>query len=172
MANGSDVQGVIDPAMAVPRSFPYPVTKVSEIFNAGTPSSGQPFEALIVDPASLGRVLEAHWPRDVRSAVRKLASSRARLPAISVGAGSGRQTVTLGDSQTDVQVVARVRAFPGMQAAQRLLVIPARALSAPPAESLSYVWATGPPAQVEAALAASSLDPAYMTALAGVCSQP
>ena len=36
VANGSDVQGVIDPARAVPRSFPYPVTKVSEIFNAGT----------------------------------------------------------------------------------------------------------------------------------------
>jgi len=172
VANGSDVQGVIDPAIAVPRSFPFPVTKVSEIFSAGSLSSGQPFEALIVDPASLGRVLEAHWPSDVRSAVRKLASSRAPLPAISVGAGSGRQTVTLGGSQSEVQVVARVRAFPGMQAAQRLLVIPARALSAAPAESLSYVWATGPPAQVEAALAASSLDPAYMTALAGFSRSP
>jgi hypothetical protein len=172
VANGSDVQGVIDPALAVPRSFPYPVTKVSEIFNAGTLPGGQPFEALLVDPASLGRVLEAHWPPDVRSAVRKLASSHARLPAISVGAGSGRQTVTLGDSQTDVQVVARVRAFPGMQPTQRLLVIPARALSAPPAESLSYVWATGPPAHVEAALAASSLDPSYMTAVSEFAHSP
>ena len=172
VANGSDVQGVIDPALAVPRSFPYPVTKVSEIFNAGTLPGGQPFEALLVDPASLGRVLEAHWPADVRSAVRKLASSHARLPAISVGAGSGRQTVTLGDAQADVQVVARLRAFPGMQPTQRLLVIPAAALSAPPAESLTYVWATGPPAQVEAALAASSLDPSYMTAVAEFSHSP
>ena len=60
---------------SIPRSFPYPVTKVSEIFDAGTLPSGQSFEALIVDPASLGRVLAAHWPPDVRSAVRKLASS-------------------------------------------------------------------------------------------------
>ena len=166
VANGSDVQGVIDPARAIPRSFRYPVTKVSEIFDAGTLPSGQAFEALIVDPASLGRVLEAHWPPDVRSAVRKLERSNARLPAISVGVGTGRQTVTLGTSQTDVQVVARLRAFPGMQPTLPLLVIPARALAAPPAVSLTYVWATGPPAQVEAALAASSLDPSYMTAVA------
>jgi hypothetical protein len=172
VANGSDVQGVIDPTRSVPRSFRYPVTKVSEIFDAGTLPSGQPFEALIVDPASLGRVLEAHWPPDVRSAVRKLASAGARLPAISVGAGSGRQTVTLGGSLTDVHVVARLRAFPGMQPIQPLLVIPARALASPPAESLTYVWATGPPAQVQAALAASSLDPSYMTAVAGFSHSP
>ena len=172
VANGSDVQGVVDPARAVPRSFPYPATIVSEIFDAGTLASGQSFEALIADPASLGRVLDAHWPPDVRFAVRKLASSNARLPAVSVGVGTGRQTVTLGTSRADVQVVARLRAFPGMQPRQPLLVIPARALDAPPAESLTYVWATGPPAQVEAALAASSLDPSYMTAVAAFSHSP
>jgi len=63
-------------------------------------------------------------------------------------------------------VVARVRAFPGMQPSRPLLVIPVRALTAPPSESASYVWATGPPARVESALAASTLSPMYMTAVA------
>ena len=74
VANGSDVQGVIDPARVLPRSFRYPATKVSELFDAGSLPTGQPFEALIVDPASLGRVLEQHWPSGVRSAVRTLAT--------------------------------------------------------------------------------------------------
>ncbi len=166
VANGSDVQGVIDAGRALPRGFPYPVTKVSVVFAAGALASGAPLEVITVDPPSLARVLAAHWPSDVRSAVRSLATSRARLPAVAVGIGTGRQTVTLGDSQVDVQVVARVRAFPGMQPTGALLVIPARALTAPPAEPLTYVWATGPPARVESALAASTLSPMYLTAVA------
>ena len=149
----------------LPASFPYPVTKVAEVFDAGLLPSGRPFEAIVVDPRSLGRVLAPHWPRDVRSAVRSLETSQARLPAIAVGLGPGRQTVTIGTGQTDVDVVASVRAFPGMQPGQALLVFPERAVARPP-EALNYVWATGPPAQVAAALARSSLAPLYLTQVA------
>ena len=34
VANGSDVQGLIDPLQSVPKSFPYPITKVVEGFDA------------------------------------------------------------------------------------------------------------------------------------------
>ncbi len=166
VANGSDVQGVIDAGRSLPRRFPYPITKASVVFSAGALASGAPLEVITVDPPSLGRVLAAHWPSDVRSAVRALATSRVRLPAVAVGMGTGRQTVTLGDSQVDVQVIARLRAFPGMQPSRPLLVIPMRALGVSPSDSLNYVWATGPPARVEPALAASTLEPMYMTTAA------
>ncbi len=165
VSNGSDVQGLVDPAQALPSPFPYPVTKVAEVFDAGLLPSGRPFEAIVVDPRSLGRVLAPHWSRDVRSAVHSLETSHARLPAIAVGLAPGRQTVTIGTGQADVDVVASVRAFPGMQPGQALLVFPERAV-ARPAEALNYVWATGPPARVAAALARSSLAPMYLTQVA------
>ncbi|HEX7627096.1 MAG TPA: hypothetical protein VF379_08550 [Gaiellaceae bacterium] len=172
VSNGSDVQGVIDPARDVPRSFPYPATKVAEAFSAGRLASGQPFEVIVVDPSSLARVLAGRWPRDVRSAVQALATSRARLPAVAVGIRRGSQALTIGASQVTVDVVARVRAFPGMQPSQPLLVIPFGALGSWPMQALTYVWATGPPRQVAAALARSSLSPSYVTFLADFSRNP
>jgi hypothetical protein len=171
VANGSDVQGLVDSTQVLPKSFPYPVTKIQEVFDAGTTDAGQPFEVIAVDPPSLARVLASHWSRGVRSAVQALANSDAPLPAIGVGIGTGPQNVTIGGTRTRVQVVARVRAFPGMQPSQALLVIPARAL-APPAGALTYVWATGPPPKVEAALSASSLSPSYLTAVSDFSRSP
>ena len=58
-----------------------------------------------------------------------------------------------------------------MQPSQPLLVFPGRALRSPP-EALNYVWATGPPRQVEAALAHSSLAPSYLTKVADFSRSP
>ncbi len=165
VANGSDVQGLIDAAQRLPKTFRYPITKVTEIFDAGTTDSGQSLELLAVDPPSLTRVVAPHSSAGVRAGLRALANSHARLPAISVGLGTGPQTVTIGGDRTRVQVVARVRAFPGMQPSQPLLVVPARALAVP-STALTYVWATGPSRQVKAALSGSSLSPSYVTELA------
>ena len=166
VANGSDVQGLIDPSSAVPKSFPYPLTKVAEVFAAGQLDSGQAFELIAVDPKTLGPVLAPHWPKSVRSAVEALATSDASLPAIAVGVDPGTHVVTIQGKRSPITVVARVRAFPGMQPGQALFVVPAQALAQPPAGAFNYVWATGPPAKVEAALAHSSLAPQYLTAVA------
>ena len=58
-----------------------------------------------------------------------------------------------------------------MQPGQALFVVPAQAL-APPAGAFTYVWATGPPAKVEAALARSSLAPQYLTGVAQFSRSP
>ena len=171
VANGSDVQGLIDPAQNLPGSFPYPITKVTEVFDAGTTDSGRSFELVAVDPPSLTRVLAAHWPSSLRAAIRTLANSHAPLPAVAVGLGTGRRTVTIGGNRTELQIVARVRAFPGMQPAQPLLVVPARAL-APSPTALTYVWATGPARQVESALSGSSLSPSYLTTVTDFSRNP
>ncbi len=163
VANGSDVQGIIDPTKSLPRHFPYPLTRVGELVAAGQLSSGQSVDVMTVDPASLGPVLAAHWPRNVRAAVAALGTAKDTLPAIAVGTGGGRQVVVLGGAPTTVHVVARLRAFPGMRPSQPLLVVPAKALRNGTSASFDYIWASGPPRRVEAALLRSGLSPQYLT---------
>ena len=172
VSNGSDVQGLIEPTRDIPSSFPYPASKVAQVFAAGQLDSGQTFDLMVVDPPSLARVLAPHWSKPVRSAVQALETSDASLPAIAVGIDPGEHFVTLAGQRDLVRVVARVRAFPGMQPTQPFLVVPSRALGRSPTGALNYVWATGPPAQVEAALAHSSLAPQYLTAVAQFSRNP
>ena len=92
-----------------------------------------------------------------------LAISDARLPAIAIGGTRGAQTVTIGNETRRVDVVATSRLFSGMVPGSAGLVVPARALGSSVGEGFSYVWATGPPAQVERALARSDLAPSYFS---------
>jgi hypothetical protein len=162
VANGSDVQGVVDAARPLPASFPYPLTKVGQAFDAGVLPSGRPFELLLVDPHSLARVLAPHWPSDVGRAVAALAASHAAVPAIAVGARSGTQTVSIGGRAVRVDVIATLHAFPGMLGDRPLLVVPRRSVATAPG-ALAYVWATGPARAVVRALARSTLAPSYVT---------
>lgn len=163
VANGSDVQGVVDSRRAATAGIEYPATIVTEAFNAGQFASGTPFELIAVEPRSLERVLAAHWPASVRNAVHALATSNARLPALAIGGSRGQQTVTIGRATRRVDVVATPRLFPGLVPGSAGLVVPARALGSPVGDGFSYVWATGPPAQVERALARSDLAPSYFS---------
>jgi hypothetical protein len=172
VANGSDVQGLIDGTRRFLPPLPYPVTRVTEVFSAGQLESGKRLDVITVEPKTLERVLAAHWPGETIDAVRALGRSDAKLPAIGVGVGSGRQTVTLGQGTSQVDVVATLRAFPGMQPNGALLVVPERALDVPPIEGLTYVWASGPPRQVVGALGRSSLAPSYLTVLADFSRNP
>jgi hypothetical protein len=172
VANGSDVQGIVEPTKSIPRSFPYPATKVADLFDAALLASGQPVDVMTVDPPSLARVLAPHWSRATRNAVHTLATSRAPVPAVGVGVGVGRHVVTFDGKPTVVDVLARVRAFPGMRPSQPLLVIPATALTQQPGASFNYIWATGPPRQVKAALLQSTLAPQYLTVAADFSGTP
>lgn len=172
VANGSDVQGLIDSTHSVPPSFPFPATRVTEVFAAGQLDSGRRIDVVRVDPASLERTLAAHWPKKTLDAVRTLAKADEKLPAIAVGVPSGRQTVTLGQDRTDVDVVATLRAFPGMQPDGALLVVPERKLDIPAGDGLTYVWGSGPPRQVVGALERSTLTPSYLTVLADFSRNP
>lgn len=178
VANGSDVQGLIDPLAVVPASFPYPVTKVTESFDAAHLASGAPAELLVSDPKSLLRVLDAHWPSSVVSALEALAHSRAAWPAIAVGVAPGAQPVSIGSAHVAVHVVATVRAFPGMVEGEPLLVVRARDVAAAPAArealdaAFTYLWATGPPLKVERALAGTGLKPTAVTTVATFANSP
>ena len=119
VANGSDVQGLIDPALAVPRSFPYPVTKALD--------TSPPFPSPRARPSRCCRRPAEPRPRprralagEVRSAVRVLASSEARLPALAVGS-DGRAHRDTRASQADVQVVSRSARSPACNRISRSL---------------------------------------------------
>jgi putative ABC transport system permease protein len=174
VANGADVQGLIDPVQRLP-AFPYPLTKVVEAFNAARlDDSSTPVELIAVDPPSLRRVLRWHWAGDPQAALRELGASHASLPAIAVGATRGAHRLVAGGGTLPLQVVATLPAFPGMTVGETVLVVPADRLSkavhaaslADPLDSASaYVWATGPVPAVERALARSVLAPQYLSSV-------
>jgi predicted lysophospholipase L1 biosynthesis ABC-type transport system permease subunit len=59
-----------------------------------------------------------------------------------------------------------------MQPNGALLVVPEGALNVDPGAGLTYVWASGPPRQVVAALGRSSLSPSYLTVRADFSRTP
>jgi putative ABC transport system permease protein len=175
VANGAEVQGLIDPVQRLPSRFPYPLTRVVEAFNAARlDDSSTPVELIAVDPPSLRRVLRWHWAGDPQAALRELGDSHASLPAIAVGASRGAHRLVAGGGALPLQVVATLPAFPGMTVGETVLVVPADRLSkvvhaaslADPLDSASaYVWATGPAPAVERALARSVLAPQYLSSV-------
>jgi hypothetical protein len=176
VANGADVQGLIDVGQTLPRQFPYPITKVIETFNTGRlDDASRQVEVLAVDPASLRRVLRWHWSGDPQAALRTLGDSRAPLPAIAIGAARGSHQLLIGGGQLPLQVVATLPAFPGMPARGPMLVVSAdrltqaartASLGDPFSGASAYVWARGGATAVERALARSTLAPFYLTSVA------
>jgi hypothetical protein len=146
VANGADVQGVVDASARVRTTPAFPVTKVVELFNAATLDGARPVEVLAVDPPGLRRVLRWRWAGNPGTALARLAASRARLPAIAVGVG-GADSVAIAGRRERIDVVASLPAFPGMLATEPLLVVPLARLRAVAPRALdgatAYVWARG-----------------------------
>ena len=174
VANGSDVQGSVDPG-AVVRSTSFPVTKVEQSFGAARLDDAT-VEVLAVDPAELARVIVWRWPGNPVDALHRLAASDAALPAIAVGAGGGeRRTLWIDGKPLPLTIVARAPAFPGQVPGEQLVVVPrdrlARAAAAagiagdPLSDGNAFVWARGDPKRVEPALARAPYSPIYLTSV-------
>jgi hypothetical protein len=161
VANGSDVQGLIDPVQSAPRSFPYPITKVQEIFNAAQLDDGTPVELLAVEPRTLRSVVSS-------SATQKLAASTAAMPVIATEDAARSKTIWIGGRQVRIQVVATVRSFPGMVAGEPLLILPEAKLKRVGGPDIllstnAYLWARGDPAKVQPAVEHITPSPSYVT---------
>jgi putative ABC transport system permease protein len=167
VANGADAQGVVAVSAVLPRSAT-PATKVVELFNVARldEPAARPVEVLAVDPRGLRRVLRWRWQGDPDAALARLAASRARLPAIAVGAG-GADGVWLGGRREPLDVVASLHAFPGMLAGQPLLVVPLPRLRAVAPHALDgalgYVWVRGEGRAAARALARLPVAATYVT---------
>lgn len=172
VANGADVQGLIDPAHTVPKGFPFPATTVEESFDNARLDDGTHVEVLAVDPLALRRVLRWPWPGNPRGALTRLAGSPARLPVIAVAASGHIDAVWLSGKRIPVTVAASTAAFPGMAPTEPMLVVAsarlarvaaAAAVTDPLGGAYAYVWARGTPSTVEPALASSTLAPSFFT---------
>jgi hypothetical protein len=174
VANGSDVQGVVDPE-AIVRSTSFPVAKIAQSFGAARLDDGT-VEVEAVDPEQLARVIVWRWPGDPVAALHRLAASAAALPAIAVGAGGGdRRTLWIDGKPLPLTVVARSSGFPGQTAGEQLVVVPrdrlARAAAAagiagdPLSDATAFVWAKGDPKRVEPELARAPYGPVYLTSV-------
>lgn len=174
VANGSDVQGIVDPGATV-RSASFPVAKVEQSFGSARLDDGT-VEVEAVDPAALARAIVWRWPGDAVGALHRLATSGARLPAIGVGAAGGdRHTLWVGGKSLPLTIVARVPSFPGQVAGETLVVVPrdrlVRAAAAagvagdPLSDGTAFVWAKGEPKLVEPALARAPYSPTYLTSV-------
>ncbi|MFZ1881778.1 MAG: hypothetical protein WAU41_16670 [Gaiellaceae bacterium] len=172
VANGADVQGLIDPVKVVQPSFPFPATKVEESFDNATLSDGTHVELLVIDPLALRDVMRWPWAGDPRGALERLETSRDSLPAIAVAASGRPDAIWLAGKRIAVHVVATSAAFPGMTAGEPMIVVAADRLAraaaaagveSPTAGAYAYVWARGDPRSIETALASSSLAPSFFT---------
>ncbi len=183
VANGADVQGLIDAGQTFPPNFPYPIAKVRQSLDtvridsvrieSMSTGSGSPIEVLEVDPVALGHVVRWRWGGDPLGALAKLAASDSTLPVVANAAARQATVISIGASRIRVRVVATVDVFPGSIAGQPLLVVPAikfeRAadlagvMGDPLDHATAYVWARGDPTDVARALTDSAIAPLYIT---------
>ena len=172
VANGADVQGLVDPQQAFPRSFPVPIARVVQSFDSVF-VDGSAVEAMVVDPDALRRVIRWEWPHDPRPALRALAASDAPLPVIANRAAAHARSIEIGGRRLPIDVVATVDVFPGGVRGEPLVVLPADRLRRaeraagvagdPLIDATTFVWGKGDPAVVSRLLARSELAPSFIT---------
>jgi putative ABC transport system permease protein len=172
VANGSDVQGLIDQQQALPRGFPVPIARVVQSFDSVF-VDGSSVEALVVDPSALRRAIRWEWPHDPRPPLAALGASDAPLPVLANSAASHARSIEIGGRRLPIHVVATVDAFPGAVRGEPLLVLPADKLERaeraagvagdPLLDATTFVWAKGEPRTVSQLLARSELAPSYIT---------
>lgn len=174
MSNGSDVAGLVQESVLLPRSFPYPLTKVQFGNGAGAVNSsiGPQVDVMLVDPRTLPAVL--HWQHDWGPSPTRLLkqlgaapSPPLPLPVIVTDTAPPMRSLVLPGGRFPVKVLGRVHAFPGMSIHPLVITSFAALDAAAPINPLevmqTYVWAKGPPREVAAAVAASRLDTINVT---------
>lgn len=171
MATGSDAQVIVQDSQELPRSFPYPITRVQFSNQNASLPDGTDVDVMLVDPATLESTLhwQGDWGPSPERALRTLASSPARpLPVIVTSDIAQAHTLVLGGRSFGVRVIDSVRAFPFMAQGIPLVITSFGALHELEQRTRLYgslgvlstfIWGKGPPARIGRALAA--LQPTY-----------
>jgi putative ABC transport system permease protein len=178
VAYGGDVQGVVSDSSEVPRSFPYPATRVdyaNQVATLGS-ASGAYADILDVDASSLASVIHWYsaWGRNPRSALARLGRPiSGTLPVLTVGPTPARLSAIWDEGiRIPVTPVGTDKSFPGMVAGTPLLVVDRKAFAAvakarhafePLGTPQTLIWANGPPAAVSRALQADPLQATFVT---------
>ena len=169
---GSDVQAWVSPDVEAPEGFPFPVTRVTRIRDAGTiPGQADEFDLLAVDPTTL--VAAAYWNErfsgePFRDLVGRLEQAGGPVPVIVAGNTEAEfDRLELNQRPLDVSIVARTRAFPGMLGHRPLMVFPTEALREAyglgdpfgVSNSRAELWFRGPTGEIVDDVAALDITP-------------
>jgi hypothetical protein len=177
VANGSDAQGRIRYSDRLPTRFPFPLTKVSIDYSGAAVGSeiGPEVGLMAIDPTTLP--LATEWDPSFgpppETLARSLSPSGTKLPVIVAGGSISGSSLSILGATIPIDVVASVRAFPGLTGHRPLVITSyaaldraadragiAEPLDAPSASTL--VWAKGPPQAAARALQDSKLRPYYI----------
>jgi hypothetical protein len=175
VANGSDVQALVDPATRIisPLGFPAAIVEVDQS-NVAFPS-GDRVDVIAGDPASLGRTLRwgSNREDDPRRLLPRLGLAEGRLAAIATPGTPDASEIVVQGVRVPITVVGYA-AVPGATAGRPALLVSRPALRTlarrlhfvdPGPLTSGLLWAKGPPARIEPAIDASNLGAAYVTRL-------
>jgi hypothetical protein len=181
IANGGDVQGLVNPGDQILRPFPFPAAIVeidSDDVRLG--ANGGAVTLIAGDPRAVARSLAKGDGRPQLLALAD-ASSNTALPIIAVGKLPNLSAVWDQGKRLPVTIVGRVRAFPGSTVGTPSVVVARSALGRaatragladPLPSATGAIWAKGDPVTIKRAFATSKLYPSYVTTNADLLAIP
>ena len=176
VANGSDVQGLVDPLVRVLKPFSFPVAIVEIDDSYAAYPSGERVDLIAGDPHALARTLRwgDGWRNDPRTLLPKVAAYRGPgLAAVATPGAPASDAIVEQGVQIPIHVVGHAP-VPGSTAGRPALLVSRAALRRaarkakildPPPLATGYLWAKGDPHTIIPALETSKLAPAYLTTL-------
>jgi putative ABC transport system permease protein len=179
VANGSDVQGLVDPLVRVIEPFPFPVALVEIDDTYATFPDGTSVDLIAGDPRALQRTIRwgDGWRDDPRKLLPKLASyAGPGLAAIATPNAPTSESITEQGARLPIHVVGHAP-LPGSTAGRPALLVSRAALHRvarrarildPPPLATGYLWAKGDPHAILPMLETSSLAPAYLTTISHI----
>jgi len=179
VANGSDVQGLVDPLVRVLKPLPFPVAVVEIDDSYAVYPSGERVDVIAGDPGALARTLRwgDGWGNDPRKLLPKVARYRGPgLAAIATPGAPASDAIVEQGARIPIHVVGHAP-VPGSTAGRPALLVSRAALHRaarkatildPPPLATGYVWAKGDPRVILPVLDASELAPAYLTTLSHI----
>jgi putative ABC transport system permease protein len=171
MATGGDANALIGDGQPIPRSFPFPVTRVQFANQNASLADGTPVDVMVVDPLTLARTL--HWqsdwgPSPVGFLGQLEQASTRPLPVIVTTDLAKIHSLVIDGQPVKLQTLAVVHAFPLMAEGIPLAITSFRALHdfeqrTKLFDSLGVVqtYALGKGTPRDVAHALTSLEPAY-----------
>jgi hypothetical protein len=179
VANGSDVQGLVDPLVRVIEPFPFPVAVIEIDDSYAALPSGARVDLIAGDPRALERTIRwgEGWSNDPRRLLPAVARYRGPgLAAIATPGSPKIDEIVEQGARIPVHVVGRAP-VPGSTAGRPALLVSRAAFHRaavrakildPPPLATGLLWAKGDPRTVIPALERSQLAPTYLTTVAHI----
>jgi hypothetical protein len=179
VANGSDVQGLVDPLVRVIKPFPFPVALVQVDDSYAAFTTGERVDLIAGDPHALMRTIRwgDGWSDDPRKLLPKVAGYRGPgLAAIATPGAPASDAIVEQGARIPIHVVGHAP-VPGSTAGRPALLVSRAALHRvarkagildPPPLATGYLWAKGNPHRILPVLDTSALAPAYLTTVSHI----